>query len=90
MTSTPVRNIEEIAHAINAFAVEPNGTLLMTGPQTAIPGLALQHRLPTMFWNREAPWPPTGTAAAADVTTGYRRQLEKCRGAGRSLAMDMG
>jgi hypothetical protein len=49
MISTPVRNIDEIARAINAFAVEPNGALLMTGPQKAILGLAHQHRLPTMF-----------------------------------------
>jgi hypothetical protein len=49
MISTPVRNIDEIARAINAFAVEPDGALLMTGPQKAILGLALQHRLPTMF-----------------------------------------
>jgi hypothetical protein len=35
--------------AINAFAVAPNGALLMTGPQKAILGLALQHRLPKMF-----------------------------------------
>jgi putative tryptophan/tyrosine transport system substrate-binding protein len=49
MISTPVRNIDEIARAINAFAVEPNGALLMTGPQKAILGLAHQHRSPTMF-----------------------------------------
>ena len=28
---TPVRNPDEIARAINAFAAEPNGGLLMTG-----------------------------------------------------------
>src|SRR5262249_6376061 len=44
----PVRNLDEIARAINAFAAEPNGGLLMTGPfpdETikAILGLALQH-----------------------------------------------
>ena len=52
--SMPVRNLDEIARAINAFAAEPNGGLLMTGAHPdenikAILGLALQHRLPTMF-----------------------------------------
>jgi putative tryptophan/tyrosine transport system substrate-binding protein len=51
---TPVRNPDEIARTINAFASEPNGALLMTGVQTgdnvkAILRLALQHRLPTMY-----------------------------------------
>jgi len=50
----PVRNLDEIARAINAFAAEPNGSLLITGAHPdgnieAILGLALQHRLPTMF-----------------------------------------
>jgi putative ABC transport system substrate-binding protein len=50
----PVRNLDEIARAINAFAAEPNGGLLINGAHPdenirAILGLALQHRLPTMF-----------------------------------------
>jgi putative ABC transport system substrate-binding protein len=52
----PVHNRDEIARAINAFAVEPNGGLLMTGPHPnvdAILGLALEHRLPTMFGARK-------------------------------------
>ena len=52
--NTPVRNPDEIARAITAFAAEPNGGLLITGVNPgenmkAILGLALQHRLPTMF-----------------------------------------
>jgi putative tryptophan/tyrosine transport system substrate-binding protein len=52
--SMPVRNPDEIARAINAFAAEPNGGLLITGAHPdenikSILGLALQHRLPTMF-----------------------------------------
>jgi putative ABC transport system substrate-binding protein len=50
----PVRNLDEIVRAINAFATEPNGSLLITGAHPdgnieAILGLALQHRLPTMY-----------------------------------------
>jgi putative ABC transport system substrate-binding protein len=52
--SMPVRNPYEITRAIAEFATEPNGGLLMTGANSgenikAILGLALQHRLPTMF-----------------------------------------
>lgn len=50
----PLRDLDEITHAINAFAAEPNGGLLITGAHpeqnlNAILGLALQHRLPTMM-----------------------------------------
>jgi putative ABC transport system substrate-binding protein len=50
----PVRNLDEIARAINAFAADPNGGLLINGAHPdenikAILGLALQHRLPAMF-----------------------------------------
>ena len=52
--NTPVRNPDEIARAIGAFAAEPNGGLLITGANPgenvkAILELALQHRLPTMY-----------------------------------------
>jgi putative ABC transport system substrate-binding protein len=52
--SMPVSNPDEIAHAIDAFAAEPNGGLLVTGAHPsdnlkAIFGSALQHRLPTML-----------------------------------------
>ena len=54
MIGTPVRNIEEIAFAINAFAVEPDGALLMTGPRKAILGLALQiNRLAPLVGKQE-------------------------------------
>jgi len=50
----PVRNLDEIGRAITAFATEPNGGLLITGAHPAenikaILGLALQHRLPTVY-----------------------------------------
>jgi putative ABC transport system substrate-binding protein len=50
----PVRNLDEIGRAITAFAAEPNGGLLITGAHLAenikaILGLALQHRLPTLY-----------------------------------------
>jgi putative ABC transport system substrate-binding protein len=51
--STPIRSPDEIVRAIDAFAAEPGGALLMTGPQRennlkATLELALQYRLPTM------------------------------------------
>ena len=50
----PLRNLDEIARAINIFAAEANGGLLITGAHPdenikAILELALQHRLPTML-----------------------------------------
>jgi putative ABC transport system substrate-binding protein len=53
-TNMPARNLDEIARAINAFAAEPNGGVLITGVIRAesiktILGLALQHRLPTIY-----------------------------------------
>jgi putative tryptophan/tyrosine transport system substrate-binding protein len=50
----PVRNPDDIARVINAFAAEPGGGLLLSGPQPennlrTILGLALQHRLPTLW-----------------------------------------
>jgi putative ABC transport system substrate-binding protein len=49
----PVRNPEEIERAIEAFAAEPNGALLLTGAISeanvkAILRLAMQYHLPTM------------------------------------------
>jgi putative ABC transport system substrate-binding protein len=49
----PLRNPEEIERAIDNFAAEPNGALLLTGPNTdanlkAILRLAVQHHLPAM------------------------------------------
>ena len=52
---TPFRNSAEIESAVEAFAAEPNGALILTGP---IPGpaefgtiqrLALKHRLPLVY-----------------------------------------
>ena len=55
----PVRNPEEIERAINIFAAEPNGALLLTGANSdanlkAILRLAMQHHLPTMQGSRKA------------------------------------
>jgi putative ABC transport system substrate-binding protein len=49
----PVRNLDEIGRAINAFAAEPNGGLVINGAHPAenieaILRLALQYRLPTI------------------------------------------
>jgi putative tryptophan/tyrosine transport system substrate-binding protein len=54
LISMPLRNPEEIERMIDAFAAEPNGALLLSGPhpdanRKVILRLALQHRLPTMF-----------------------------------------
>jgi len=50
----PVRSPDEIARAINAFAAEPDGGLVINGAHPAeniraMLGLALQHRLPALF-----------------------------------------
>jgi putative ABC transport system substrate-binding protein len=54
MLDTPVRNPGEIERAITAFAAEPGGGLLLTGPYPAdnweaVLQLAVRHRLPTMY-----------------------------------------
>jgi putative ABC transport system substrate-binding protein len=50
---TPFRNSAEIECAIEAFAAEPNGALILVGPIPAefetIGRLALKHRLPLMY-----------------------------------------
>jgi putative ABC transport system substrate-binding protein len=50
---TPLRNADEIER-LSAFAAEPNGSLLLTGPQPTtslepVLRLAVQYRLPTMY-----------------------------------------
>jgi putative ABC transport system substrate-binding protein len=55
---TPVRNAIDIVHAIDAFAAEPNGGLLVLPPPTAavirdtIIQLAERHRLPAIYPQR--------------------------------------
>jgi putative ABC transport system substrate-binding protein len=54
VSDTPVRNPDEIERAITAFAAEPNGGLLLTGPHpagnlNAVLQLAVRYRLPTIF-----------------------------------------
>jgi putative ABC transport system substrate-binding protein len=52
---TPVRSVVDIVHAIDAFAAEPNGGLLVLPPppttamREAILQLAAQHRLPAIY-----------------------------------------
>jgi ABC-type uncharacterized transport system substrate-binding protein len=56
----PVRNVAEMESAIGAFAAEPNGGLVVTGPfnpatqRGTIYRLALQHRLPAIYNRRDA------------------------------------
>jgi len=58
---TPYRNAAELEHAIDAFAAEPNGGLLMLAPPPSqgnrelINRLALKHRLPTMYQSKYFP-----------------------------------
>jgi putative tryptophan/tyrosine transport system substrate-binding protein len=55
---TPVRNPAEIERAIEAFAGEPNGGLILVPPpllgahRELINRLAIQHRLPTIYQDR--------------------------------------
>jgi putative ABC transport system substrate-binding protein len=52
---TPIRNSVDIVRAIDAFAAEPNGGLLVLPPNThpdTILQLAAQHRLPVIYANR--------------------------------------
>ena len=72
--SMPVSNPDETARAIDAFAAEPNGGLLVTGPHSdgnikTILGLALQHRLPTMFGAGKLVAAPSPAAIAAKAAT---------------------
>jgi putative tryptophan/tyrosine transport system substrate-binding protein len=52
---TPYRNVAELQRAIDAFAAEPNGSLLMVPPPPApangelINRLAIKYRLPTIY-----------------------------------------
>jgi putative tryptophan/tyrosine transport system substrate-binding protein len=55
----PVRNTTEIEHAIEAFAVEPNGGLIVPPPSLAVGAdraffdrLTVLHRLPTIEMSR--------------------------------------
>jgi putative ABC transport system substrate-binding protein len=55
---TPVRNAVNIVHAIDAFAAEPNGGLLVLPPtpttaiRDTILQMAAQHRLPAIYTNQ--------------------------------------
>ena len=55
---TPYRNAAELERAIDAFAAEPNGGLIMLPPppfpsnRELINRLALKHRLPTMYQSK--------------------------------------
>jgi putative tryptophan/tyrosine transport system substrate-binding protein len=52
---TPYRNVAELQRAIDAFAAEPNGSLLMVPPPPSpaigelINRLAIKYRLPTIY-----------------------------------------
>jgi putative ABC transport system substrate-binding protein len=58
--TTTVRNAVDIVRAIDTFAAEPNGGLLVLPPlptpalRETIPQLTLQHRLPSIFTGRDA------------------------------------
>src|SRR5262249_28223850 len=76
---TPFRDAVELVHAIDAFAAEPNGGLLVLPPSfTADRGtilkLATRHRLPTVY--------PLRTSAAAGGLISYSADIfDQHRGA---------
>jgi putative ABC transport system substrate-binding protein len=75
---TPVRDPLEMVRAIDAFAAEPNGGLLVVPvlPEDSfqmLHRLALQHRLPTIHSNRRYVAAGGLMCYATDLTDNYRR-----------------
>jgi putative tryptophan/tyrosine transport system substrate-binding protein len=75
---TPVRNAIEAVRAIDAFAVEPNGGLLVLPPSTGlyretIVPLAEEHRLPAIYPVRENVVDGGLMCYAQDILDQYRR-----------------
>jgi ABC-type uncharacterized transport system substrate-binding protein len=75
---TPYRNAAELEHAIDAFAAEPNGGLLMLAPPPSqgnrelINRLALKHRLPTMYQSKYFPAEGGMMGYGADADEAHR------------------
>jgi putative ABC transport system substrate-binding protein len=79
IVKTPVRNSFEIVRAIDAFALEPNGGLVVLPPsptpavRETIFQLAAQHRLPTFFFSRNDVVAGGLMSYATDTADRYRR-----------------
>ena len=75
----PIRDAVDIVRAIDAFAAEPNGGLLVLPPpptganREAIIRLAAQHRLPAIFNNRDVAAAGGLIAYGNDVVDQHRR-----------------
>jgi putative ABC transport system substrate-binding protein len=75
---TPYRNAAELEHAIDTFAAEPNGGLLMLAPPPSqgnrelINRLALKHRLPTMYQSKYFPAEGGMMGYGADANEAHR------------------
>jgi len=75
---TPYRNAAELERAIDAFAAEPNGGLIILPPpptpghRESINQLALKHRLPTMYQSRYLPAEGGMMGYGADSDETYR------------------
>ncbi len=76
---TPVRDTIEIGRAIEAFAAEPNGGLILVPPplfganQELINRLALRHRLPAIYGSRDSAQPGGLMSYGANPADLYRR-----------------
>ena len=76
---TPIRNSVDIVRAIDAFAAEPNGSLVVLppSPTTAIRDtifqLSAQHRLPTFFFARDDVAAGGLMTYSTDTADRYRR-----------------
>jgi putative tryptophan/tyrosine transport system substrate-binding protein len=76
---TPVRNVVDIVHAIDAFAAEPNGGLLVLPPSptaaihNTILQLTAQHRLPSIYSSLDAAAAGGLLAYASDTADQNRR-----------------
>jgi putative ABC transport system substrate-binding protein len=90
MTETPVRDPIEIVRAIDAFAIEPNGGMIVLPTTTNVPTnrdiiirLAMQHQLPTIYTSRDL-------AVAGGLMSYAPNLADQLRGAHRTLTVSCG
>jgi len=75
---TPYRTVMELEHAVDAFASEPNGSLVILPPpqpksyRVLLNQLAFRHRLPTIYGDRHATVEGGLMSYGADTIDTYR------------------